>query len=139
MTEASAEPVNFQVYSNERRKRRAKRRQARLKAKHRRTGGQVIAAYGASILPVVSFWTAHNDVQQVPMLWGLVAAGLMFSLPSVMSWARSWTGSVYKAAGFSVLLELGATFSPTMWVSYLCLSTLVMANCYAAWRKAAGK
>jgi hypothetical protein len=140
--EANAAPALTLVHSSdrrERRKRNARRRKARVTAKQRRTGGQFIAAYGASILPVVSFWTAHYDTDRMPMLWCLVAAGLLFSLPSVMSWARTWSGSVYKAAGFSVLLEVGATFSPTAWISYLCLTTLILANAYAAWGKARGK
>lgn len=131
--------VNGSVPAAKRRSRVHARRKARMSAKQRRTAGQFVAAAGACFLPVASWQLAHAEVQQQPMLWGLVGAALLFSLPSVSAWAKTWTGNGYKAVGFAVLLEGCMTFAHTPWLTYGGLGILAVINAYAAFGKARGK
>ena len=117
----------------------ARKRRARVSAKQRRTVGQVLAAAGACILPAVSWEMVHIEAATQPLAWGLVAAALMFSVPSVITWAKTWTGNVYKASGFAVLLEGAMVISHQPIVQLGCLGVLCLVNAYAAWRKAEGK
>lgn len=100
--------------------------------------GQTVAALGAAFLPVASYQLAHVESLERPWLWGLVAAALAFSAPSVAAWAHTWTSKdplafPLKAWGFSVLLEGVMIASHTPWLSFCGLGMLVMTNAIAAW------
>lgn len=129
----------------QRRKAAAKRR--RMSAKQRRSAGQAMASLGASLMPVASFSLAHTAGDN-PTMWCLVVAALAYSLPSVASWAMTWTRSTVKSYGFAVLLEGVLVFAPggdgvaravLPYLAPCCLTALVLINAVAAWSKARGK
>ena len=104
------------------------------------TADQITGTLGASILPGLSFAFAHYVAPRYPVMWCLVGFCLLFSAPSVYSWARRWTGHWAKALGFALALET-AMAQPfhvpvvTDTASACCLAALVIVNCVAAWRK----
>ena len=111
-------------------------RPIKLHASETRTIGRFIATIGGAFLPVASFVTAHFDTASRPMMWALVAAALIFSAPTLVQWAASWTGSLTKALGFAGLVESTMIFSAEQWLSYSALVLLVMINAHAAWTMA---
>jgi hypothetical protein len=98
-----------------------------------RTLGQFIAAIAAGFLPLASYILAHVEAKHTPGMWVLVAAALMFSAPTLVEWAQKWCKSVYKAAGFTCLLEGVMVFSGTQWLALCGLAILMGINCVAAW------
>jgi len=107
-----------------------------LRAAERRTIGQFIAAIAASFLPVASYVLSHFEAKGQPMMWGLVVAALMFSAPTLVEWAQKWCKSLWKAVGFTVLLEGVMVASSTTWLGGAGLAILVVINCHAAWTMA---
>jgi hypothetical protein len=79
--------VSLAAVRTRRQQRNAQRHKARVTAKQRRSVGQVMAALGASLMPVPSFSLAHTAGTN-PVMWILVAA-LSYSLPSVATWAMT--------------------------------------------------
>ena len=104
-----------------------------------RTFGQGLAAVSAGFLPLASFIIAHQEVASRPYLWCLVAAGLAFSAPTLSEWAQRWCKSVWKAWGFTILLEGVMIFSSTTYLSIGGLAILMSINCYSAWALAGKK
>jgi hypothetical protein len=109
----------------------------KVSAAQKRTIGQFIAAIASGFLPIASFVIAHHEASTQPMLWILVAAALAFSAPSVASWANKWCGNLYKAWGFTVLLEGVLVFAHHEALSLGGLAMLVMINAANAWTLAA--
>jgi len=107
-----------------------------LRAAEKRTIGQFIAAVAASFLPVASYVLSHFEAKSQPMMWGLVVAALMFSAPTLVEWAQKWCKSLWKAVGFTVLLEGVMVASSTTWLGAAGLAILVVINCHAAWSMA---
>lgn len=67
---------------------------------------------------------AHDQ----PMLWALVAGGLAYSAPTVMSMMQKATGSRMKACGWVLLVEGLMVFSPMPWLSAMALAILIASN-----------
>jgi hypothetical protein len=111
----------------------------KINAAQKRTIGQFVAAIASGFLPIASFVIAHHEAAQQPLLWILVAAALMFSAPSVASWAEKWCGNVYKAWGFTILLEGVLVFAHHEALSFGGLTMLVMINAANAYHLAARK
>jgi len=111
----------------------------KVSAAQKRTIGQVIASLSAGFLPIASFVLAHYESKTQPLLWILVVAALMFSAPTLISWAGKWCGNQYKAVGFTVLLEGVMVFSHTEALSFAGLLILVLINASNAWTLAAQK
>lgn len=109
----------------------------KMSAAQKRSIGQFCAAIASGFLPVASFVLAHYESKSQPLLWILVAAALMFSAPTLVDWAKKWCGNVYKAVGFTVLLEGVMVFSSTQWLSMMGLAILVAINASNAWSLAA--
>jgi hypothetical protein len=146
-TTTSSSVPSLTLVRAERQRRRALRKAKRVTAKQRRTVGQAMASVGASLMPVASFSLAHTAGTN-PTMWCLVVAALAYSLPSVASWARTWTGNNVKAYGFAVLLEGVLVFAPggdavaravLPYLAPCCLTALILINAVAAWAKAKGK
>lgn len=111
----------------------------KVSAAQKRSIGQLCAAIASGFLPVASYVMAHHESKGNPLLWVLVAAALMFSAPTLVDWAKKWCGNIYKAVGFTVLLEGVMVFSTTTWLSYVGLVILVAINATNAWGLAARK
>lgn len=108
----------------------------KLREAEKRTIGQFIAAIAASFLPVASYVLSHFEAKTQPMMWGLVVAALMFSAPTLVEWAQKWCKSLWKAIGFTCLLEGVMVASSTTWLGAAGLAILVVINCHAAWAMA---
>ena len=111
----------------------------KVSAAQKRTIGQLCASIAAGFLPIASFVLAHFETKTQPMLWILVAAALMFSAPTLADWARKWCGNMFKAWGFTILLEGVMVFSHTVELGYAGLVILVAINASNAWGLAARK
>lgn len=109
----------------------------KVSAAQKRTIGQFVAAMASGFLPIASFVIAHHEAAQQPLLWLLVAAALMFSAPSVASWAQKWCGHQLKAWGFTVLLEGTLVFAHHEALSFGGLAILILVNASNAWTLAA--
>jgi hypothetical protein len=133
---ANAVRVEEILTSTPKTKRKAKTR-VRVTVKQKRVADQLVACLGASFLPVASYMLAHYEAVDYPALWTLVTAALLFSAPSVATWAQRWTGSMVKAWGFSILLDGTLVFSHIQWLSLTGLGILVVINALAAWQRAA--
>lgn len=118
-----------------------KKSNKKLKTAAGKLAQRIMAAIGASFLPVSSWWIAHNEAPQSPMLFLLVGSALAFSLPQLVKWVNSWSPSKYmfKAIGFSCLVEFTLIFSHTQWLILSALSLLVIINGLAAYSQAAKK
>jgi multidrug efflux pump subunit AcrB len=116
-----------------------KKQQQKAVAAQKKSVGQFCAALAAGFLPVASYVLAHFESVTNPMLWILVAAALMFSAPTLATWAQKWTGNAYKAWGFTVLLEGVMVFSHLPALSYAGLAILVLINATNAFALAGGK
>lgn len=82
------------------------------------------------IMPAASYTLVHarEGVASNPLLWILVAGGLLYSAPSVFNWARQAFQGQVKALGFVILIEGVATFARIHWISYAGLAVLVAIN-----------
>lgn len=109
----------------------------KVSAAQKRTIGQFVAAIASGFLPIASFVIAHQEAASQPLLWVLVAAALMFSAPSVASWANKWCGHQVKAWGFTVLLEGTLVFAHHEALSLGGLAILILVNASNAWQLAA--
>ncbi len=114
-----------------------KRRPIKLTKTEVRTVGQVIAAIAAAFLPVASYVLAHSETARNPWMWPLIAAGLVFSAPTLADWAERWCKHKVKAWGFTILLEGVMIFAASVWLSLTGLAILVAINGHAAWNAAA--
>ncbi len=110
-----------------------------LNAAKKRTVGQVIAAAAAGFLPIASYAIAHHEANEKPLMWGLVAAALVFSAPTLATWAKKWTGSLYKAWGFTILLEGVMVASHIQALSITGLVLLIAINAHSAYQLAGAK
>jgi hypothetical protein len=79
-------------------------------------------------VPVVTYLVSHFHVQELPMLWLLVAGGLTYSAMTVFSWAKIAFRHPLKALGFVVLLEGSMTSVPDGWIGLPSLALLVLIN-----------
>jgi hypothetical protein len=111
----------------------------KINAAQKRTIGQAMASVASGFLPIASFVLAHYESKTNPLLWVLVAAALLFSAPTLATWAQKWCGNAYKAWGFTILLEGVMVFSGTPALSYAGLAILVLINASNAWNLAARK
>lgn len=110
-----------------------------IRASSKRTVGQIIASLAAGFLPCASFEIAHYEMHDNPYLAILVVAALVFSAPTLVEWAKKWCVSIYKAVGFSVLLESVMIFSNSHVLSYTSLAILCAINMHFAYHAAAKK
>lgn len=100
--------------------------------------GARLAALVGSVLggaiPVSTYVIIHHPlgVTAYPMLWLLVAGGLLYSAPTVFSWATAAFGSKLKAVGFTLLMEGILTFVHIKELTYLSLGVLVFINVVSA-------
>jgi VIT1/CCC1 family predicted Fe2+/Mn2+ transporter len=111
--------------------------QAKAVAAQKKNVAQFCAALAAGFLPIASYVLAHFESKTNPMLWLLVGAALLFSAPTLASWAQKWCGNQYKAWGFTILLEGVMVCSHTEVLSYAGLTILVLINATNAWTLAA--
>jgi hypothetical protein len=88
------------------------------------------AALGGGV-PAATYQLAHHELARGPVVWALVAGGLLFSALTVVRWATSAFGSPVKAFGFTVLLEGVLLYSSTTWLSIAALLYLVFINAVA--------
>ena len=99
----------------------------------------LLASAAASFIPVGVFFTSHKamgtSLSQAWPLWIISVAGLIYSIPSVVAWATSWTGSKAKAIGFTVMLEGLMVGSGEMWLSVVSLLLLGGVNAMIAAHK----
>jgi hypothetical protein len=79
-------------------------------------------------VPMVTYLISHRHVQELPMLWLLVAGGLTYSAMTVFAWAKIAFKHPLKALGFVVLLEGAMTFVPDGWIGLPSLVLLVAIN-----------
>lgn len=112
-----------------------------LTTQHKRSVQAVMAGIAAGFLPVASYVIAHIEAQSNPMLYALVAAALIYSAPTLATWAMRWTGgkggwNIAKACGFTVLLEGVMVLSHIIWLSLTGLAILVSINAVTAYSKA---
>lgn len=87
-------------------------------------------------VPLATFQLVHHEIAWEMALYlqmpaRLVLGGLLFSALTVYQWARSAFGSVWKAFGFTILLEGILTFSHTGWLSLGALVYLIAINATA--------
>jgi hypothetical protein len=111
----------------------------KLNASDKRMFGQFIAAVAAGFLPIASYMLAHQEVKTQPMLWILVLAALVFSAPTLATWAKKWCGGQYKAWGFTILLEGVMVCSQIELLSVAGLIILIAINGHSAWVLAGAK
>lgn len=98
------------------------------KAMRKASAGRIAAMLAAGFLPIASFAIAHFEAPNQPALWVLVAAALLFSAPTLVTWAAQWCGGMYKAIGFAGLLEGVMVFSHIEYLAYAGLAILVLIN-----------
>jgi len=99
----------------------------------------VLASIAASFIPVGVFFTSHKalagHISTTWSLWIISLAGLAYSIPSVVTWAQSWTGSKAKAIGFTIMLEGLMVGSGEPWLSIISLILLGGVNAMIAAHK----
>lgn len=92
----------------------------------------ILAVLAASFIPVAVYMVSHKamtlSLQQSYPLWILTLCGLIYSIPSVQSWAESWTGSSWKSYGFTLLIEGVMVVSGDKWLSIIALILLAGVN-----------
>lgn len=111
-------------------------REQMQKKMRKASAGRIAACIGAGFLPIASFAIAHFEAPNNPALWVLVAAALLFSAPTLVTWAAKWSGGMYKAIGFAGLLEGVMVFSKIEYLAYAGLAILVLINAVSAWERA---
>ncbi len=98
-------------------------------ASHKRNRVAMVAGFIlGGWVPIVTYLVSHIHVQELPMLWLLVAGGLTYSAMTVFSWAKIAFRHPLKALGFVVLLEGAMTFVPDLWIGLPSLAMLVGIN-----------
>jgi hypothetical protein len=100
-------------------------------------GARLAAVVGSVLggaIPISTYVIIHHPlgVATYPMLWLLVAGGLLYSAPTVFNWATAAFGSKVKAAGFTLLMEGILTFVHIKELTYLSLGVLVFINVVSA-------
>lgn len=99
----------------------------------------LLASAAASFIPVGVFFTSHKALAgSFSSTWPLMVislAGLIYSIPSVVAWAQTWTGTRSKAIGFTVMLEGLMVGSGEMWLSIISLFLLGGVNAMIAAHK----
>jgi len=99
----------------------------------------ILASIAASFIPVGVFFTSHKalsgHISTTWSLWIISLAGLAYSIPSVVTWAQSWTGSKAKAIGFTIMLEGLMVGSGEPWLSIISLILLGGVNAMIAAHK----
>lgn len=112
-----------------------------VKAAHKRSANQVIAAIAAAFLPVASYVIAHVEAVQEgkSYLYALVACALAYSAPTLAKWAEKWAGHPVKAWGFTILLEMVSVLSHIQWLNITGLAILVTINGHTAFIKAGAR
>lgn len=105
--------------------------QVAIAAKRHNRLALVAGSIMGGFVPVASFQIAHHEVQDNPVMWLAVGAGLAYSALSVYAWSKVALRSQWKAVGFCCLMELTMTFSETVWLSYGALALLVAINAIA--------
>ncbi len=94
-----------------------------------------LASFMGSILggfiPIASFVLAHIECPTYPIMWILVAAGMVYSAITVYEWASIAFKYWAKAFGFVVLVEGVAIFAHTPQIFYAALTILVTINAVA--------
>jgi hypothetical protein len=103
----------------------------------RRSIGKALASISACFLPVAAYVLAHIETQEQPWMWALVFCALLYSCPSVIEWARIWSGGRWRSIGFAILLEGVMIASSILPLSVAGLAILVAINGAAAWNRAA--
>jgi hypothetical protein len=83
-------------------------------------------------VPVATYTLVHREVSRYPVLWILVAGGLLYSATTVYLWARAAFGSTVKSLGFVILLEGILTFSHITALGLSALTVLVFINAVSA-------
>jgi hypothetical protein len=78
-------------------------------------------------------YTIKHACHETPMLWLLVAGGLIYSATSMFAFMTAATGCRAKAAGWVILVEGVMTFAPKEYwpLSLAALAILVTANAIA--------
>ncbi len=92
----------------------------------------VIGLIIGGFVPVATYTVVHFEVASNPLLWVLVAGGLIYSALTVFQWAKNAFGSTVKAIGFCILLEGILTFAHSMPLSLSALAVLVFVNAVSA-------
>jgi hypothetical protein len=110
-----------------------------IKATHKRSAQQVIAAIAAGFLPAASYVIAHVEAPTNPYLYILVVAALGYSAPTLVTWSKKWAGHIAKATGFAILLEGVMVLSHIEALSLTGLTILVLINSTTAFNKAVTK
>jgi len=96
-----------------------------------RHGNRFAALFGfllGGFVPVASYTLIHYEAAERPLLWILIAGGLIYSAISVYTWAKLAFQYTLKALGFVVLLEGIMTFGNTQWLSLSGLGILILLN-----------
>jgi hypothetical protein len=84
-------------------------------------------AVGAFV-PLASYTVVHVEVNTRPLMWFLVAGGLLYSSISVYTWAVKIFRWRLRALGFVVLLESTLTFCGILWLGLAGLAILMLLN-----------
>jgi hypothetical protein len=84
-------------------------------------------AVGAFV-PLASYMVVHTEVDKRPLMWFLVAGGLLYSSTSVYTWAVQMFHWRLRALGFVVLLESTLTFCGIRWLGLAGLAILMLLN-----------
>lgn len=96
-----------------------------------RKGNRFAALFGfvlGGFVPIASYTLIHQEATDRPLLWILIAGGLIYSAISVYTWAKLAFKYTLKALGFVVLLEGIMTFSQTAWLALSGLAILIVLN-----------
>lgn len=99
---------------------------------------RALAAIAGGFIPAASYVVAHIEAQDNNYLYGLVAAALLFSAPTLAAWAQRWCDGAVKAWGFVVLLEGVMILSQIPYLNLVGLGILVCINSAYAWERAKG-
>lgn len=107
------------------------------KATYQRAAHRSLAAVAAGFLPISCYALVHHEVTpERPWLWGLVAASLAYSAPTLADWAASWCQSKIKGWSFAILLEGTMIGSHILPLNITGLALLTVINSAAAWSMA---
>ena len=88
----------------------------------------LVATVLAGFVPVASYALIHLEVETRPLMWILVAGGLVFSAVHVYHWMRKMFRYWLQALGFTVVLEGNLVFCKIAWLSIAGLVILVLLN-----------
>lgn len=83
-------------------------------------------------VPVATWTLVHYEVSALPLLWWLVAGGLVYSALTVFQWGKAAFGNAFKAVGYCVLLEGILCFGHCLPLSLSALTILVFVNAISA-------